>query len=313
MRRKSFVLLLALALVLVMAMPAVAADWHEWDAKENISVDKVWTVKFNLPLDRDSINSDSIYIKDSADRLIPAVVSLVDDKTVVVDANNDYEPGEYFLYISDAVKSKTGSCLKQPVKMRFTVNNNENFEVLTYCMWTEYNYRHVVGEVVNNTDNASSLTSVRATFYDEDGNIVASDSDTVPGILNPNGHATFELLLPNNDKIYSVHFRVSQGYEEDPLIMDFKVIDSYFYKDAWDYGKVAVEYKKLSNNEYDSVIMFVGVYDENGNILDADYTYLEEAKTMKQNEKSSADFSFKKGLPDNCNIKVFFSGYKWDF
>jgi len=56
-------------------------------------------------------------------------------------------------------------------------------EVKSDALKTQYGYKHIVGEVVNNTDRDASFIKVTATYYDKDGKVTGTDS-TYAGDFN---------------------------------------------------------------------------------------------------------------------------------
>jgi len=85
-----------------------------------VPINKVWTIKFNLPLDTSTINSNTVYITDSSSKTFSIKYEFEDrDKTLkVIPIGNFQFSSEYFLHIEN-VKSKSGKILKEPFRMRF--------------------------------------------------------------------------------------------------------------------------------------------------------------------------------------------------
>ncbi len=120
MRRGFF---LSLLLVFCFVGNVSAAEWLEWPQKKTaVPVDKVWTVTFNQPVSQLSINSNNFCVTNQSGTQIPTTVNLsADGKSVFIDANPDYEPGqEYTLSILETVESAVGKPIKQPVRMTFS-------------------------------------------------------------------------------------------------------------------------------------------------------------------------------------------------
>ena len=94
------------------------------DASEEVTEDKEWTVTFSTPMEPTSINERSVYItNESRGYVHNADLSLSSDgKVLTVTPKESY--GGYFDYslvVSENVRSKTNTKLKQAVKVPFTV------------------------------------------------------------------------------------------------------------------------------------------------------------------------------------------------
>ncbi len=85
---------------------------------------KVWTIRFNIPVYRQTINSDNIYVTDAAGSPVNVTVSAGEDgKSVIVEPPQaGYTEGQsYTLHIKKSVNSISGASLKNSLKMQFTV------------------------------------------------------------------------------------------------------------------------------------------------------------------------------------------------
>lgn len=97
--------------------------YHLINQLEDVLPDKEYTVKFNLPVVPDTINSDTVQlIKSDTGERIAAGFAFEDEKTVKVRPDAALEAGkEYWLLISEGITSKSGSSLKKPVVATITV------------------------------------------------------------------------------------------------------------------------------------------------------------------------------------------------
>lgn len=93
-----------------------------WQNKKDISRDKIWTIRFNIPLDSSSISDSTIYIEDSNCDKIPAIIHYDNDNTQVkVEPVALLKSGfEYALYIRD-IRSMYGNGLNEYIQMKFIV------------------------------------------------------------------------------------------------------------------------------------------------------------------------------------------------
>ncbi|WP_125154572.1 N-acetylglucosaminidase [Clostridium rectalis] len=116
------------SLVLFGTSSAYAAEetFKKFQPKTNISQDKEWSIKFNLSLDKNTVNNNNITVTEENGNVINCYIRLGEDtKTIKVTPKVEgYLPSKnYYLNISNRVKSLGGKNLGQSVKMMFTVTN----------------------------------------------------------------------------------------------------------------------------------------------------------------------------------------------
>lgn len=95
--------------------------------KVNVEPTKVWTVKFNLPVDGNTVNKSNIYIKDSAGNIFNDfnVQLQQDKKSVTVSPLRPYVSGQtYSLEINKNLKAQNGESIIGPVTMKFTIGSS---------------------------------------------------------------------------------------------------------------------------------------------------------------------------------------------
>lgn len=93
------------------------------DVSRVVKANKSWTVRFNMPVDADTL-SQSITVTDVYGNPQKVVVGAADDKTATVSLQrgSSYKSGEtYTLEIKTTLRSSTGLYLKNPEVMQFTV------------------------------------------------------------------------------------------------------------------------------------------------------------------------------------------------
>ncbi|KZL93810.1 Ig-like domain-containing protein [Clostridium magnum] len=109
-------------------LPFIQQDWYlnwtELPVKEDVSVNKVWSITFTQPVDKSSLNNFSIYIKDNKFNIIDTSFQLSEDyKTLNILPASNYSPGHsYSLYVTNRVKSTSNYSLAKPTCMTFTIN-----------------------------------------------------------------------------------------------------------------------------------------------------------------------------------------------
>ncbi|SOB90781.1 WD40 repeat protein [Ureibacillus xyleni] len=139
----------------------VETSWKDWGKKDNVPKNKTWTVSFNQPIDVDSITADNVYIVDSYDQKMAVSFTISNEgKELIIEAPTyDYTPYEtYTLYIEN-VQSQNQQVIKEPIKMDFTVDENEIIEeseklVPRQDSKNEVNYRDNV-ELMNEQQSQS--------------------------------------------------------------------------------------------------------------------------------------------------------------
>lgn len=99
--------------------------YKDYGSNKGVIANKVWRVKFNQPLDRNSLVPDNVYILNESGIKVPlAYILQSDEKTLEIRLADGfkYSPGAtYYLFIEKGVKTKYGSSLNQPIQMEFTV------------------------------------------------------------------------------------------------------------------------------------------------------------------------------------------------
>lgn len=101
-------------------------DFNEiiWDKNVTNNAKKDWTIKFNKAIDENYATSEYIYIKNSQGIIIPTNLQLSQDKkSAIISPSQEFsgyiKGEEYYLYISDVVKSLSGDSLQKSIKMPF--------------------------------------------------------------------------------------------------------------------------------------------------------------------------------------------------
>lgn len=125
-RKKKSILVVLILLLLSVMLPSqvFAASYKDLPKKIGIAADKVWNIKFNEDINKDTINSSNIAVLDSNNKGIPIKVTYIDSRTVSVAPVSKYEEGQtYSLVVKDTIKGKSGGNIKAPARMEFTIEN----------------------------------------------------------------------------------------------------------------------------------------------------------------------------------------------
>lgn len=96
---------------------------HIWDSQTITETEKQWRIVFNKAYDEETVNSNTVYIKDKDENNFPVKYEFFSqtELKVIPEQGQAYTPGEtYTLWIKD-LKSENGTSLQRNVKMDFTI------------------------------------------------------------------------------------------------------------------------------------------------------------------------------------------------
>jgi len=99
----------------------------EIQTKKNVPTNKIWNIKFNLPLRENTINTDNIYVYDNNNNCKKHMELRYnkDKKLLQVIPVGDYQDNNYYnLYIKNGLQSINGTFLKEEKNMKFQTSNN---------------------------------------------------------------------------------------------------------------------------------------------------------------------------------------------
>lgn len=138
--------LIAVLLLLLFNPNNVHADeiYKIFPTQQNISADKIWSIKFSQDIDSTSVNNQNIKVLDQSGN--PLQVNLnCSGNTVTIKPINNYDPGKTYNILIDNIKSLKGHILNQPAKMNFTIKNddqaNENVGQGSYTLVDTHTYK----------------------------------------------------------------------------------------------------------------------------------------------------------------------------
>jgi len=114
-------LFLSLFLVLASLTPINA---QTLEGKENVAVNKSWTITFNTPISEDSIQN--IYVaKEGSTSKLEQAISLVSNNVVKVDSPTDgYEPGQKYTLHIEGITSSSGEEMQGVTTFDFTTKDS---------------------------------------------------------------------------------------------------------------------------------------------------------------------------------------------
>ncbi|MDV6378757.1 glucosaminidase domain-containing protein [Sporosarcina sp. GW1-11] len=104
-----------------------------WPHSPNEEPNKSWKVSFNKPVDRATVNSNTVYITDSTDVKQPNVLTFSngDQSIHIAPPIEGYRHAEtYTLHITESVRNMDGKALKQSVSKTFTIKEQPTYDVV---------------------------------------------------------------------------------------------------------------------------------------------------------------------------------------
>ncbi|PRR80103.1 Transglutaminase-like superfamily protein [Clostridium liquoris] len=130
----------------------------EIQTKKNVPTNKIWNIKFNLPLRENTINTDNIYVYDNNNNCKKHMELRYnkDKKLLQVIPVGDYQDNNYYnLYIKNGLQSINGTFLKEEKNMKFQTSNNgdkDDLEVII-PVDTEEELQQVLLNTIRNKEN----------------------------------------------------------------------------------------------------------------------------------------------------------------
>jgi len=126
-KKTRWVALFLASLMLLLSASSVLAvtstpGFTTWPARTTTEVKKVWTIKFKSPFLSTSLNSNTIYVKDSKQAKITTTIKPASDGlSATVTPTNAYAAGDYNLYMTNGITARSGAKLGEQVILPFTV------------------------------------------------------------------------------------------------------------------------------------------------------------------------------------------------
>lgn len=110
----------------------IQGDFKTFDTADEVEPTKVWNIKFNSDIDRNTISDDNVVVFDENDT--PINVQVVPDeentKSIKVIPTKFYESGKtYCLMITKNIVSSEGKTLSKPVVKYFKIKDYSNLKI----------------------------------------------------------------------------------------------------------------------------------------------------------------------------------------
>ncbi|PIC77111.1 hypothetical protein CSV74_07515 [Sporosarcina sp. P19] len=122
-----FLLLFTFVSVVPVSVQADSSMDFIWEESKGVPAAKTWTVTFNKPIDKKSVNKGSVYVRDSqgGEVTITPSVSSSGDKIIISPPDGGYKPeASYTLYLTTDIKELGGTKLKRNVIKHFTIKKS---------------------------------------------------------------------------------------------------------------------------------------------------------------------------------------------
>jgi transglutaminase superfamily protein/Big-like domain-containing protein len=105
-----------------------AQNFTVWISEQVVECDKNWAIKFNMPIDKDTLKNNLFVLDKKENKNISINIDCDEDSSLVnVSPVNKYEEGKtYELILNNNIKSEEGKYLSQPVRYIFTTKISEN-------------------------------------------------------------------------------------------------------------------------------------------------------------------------------------------
>ncbi|WP_345242196.1 Ig-like domain-containing protein [Pontibacillus salipaludis] len=112
----------------------------EWKTKNDIQLNKTWTVEFNTSIESNEENKDFIYVTDESGTKVNNDITIEGKKITVAPPEGEYAKGTtYTLHIEEGVSSTSGIPSDKTVTMPFTTEKAYTFKSGGWTRDTEYN------------------------------------------------------------------------------------------------------------------------------------------------------------------------------
>jgi len=159
--------------------PNDGTKWKDFDEKTNVDVKKVWTITFSGALDKKAVTTQHIYVENSSYQRVPVQLELNSDgKTVrVLPPSSGYTPGEtYTLYMTNSVMSAGQQGLTEPVRMRFTIKENQQ-EVPFVERTNSLNEMAVAPTIIDIAEGVSFSVELNQVIMQKPSNVTLQPGD----------------------------------------------------------------------------------------------------------------------------------------
>lgn len=180
---------------------------------ENVSINKVWNITFNMELNKNTVNSDNIIVLDEKQQRVPIIVCCGQhNKSVIVSSVDSYTPGKnYSLIITKNVQAISGKTIESPKRMRFSIKSQTQ-SAFKVCIDAGYGAKDSgqIGKAGGKESNVNLSVALKTGKILEDEGIQVVYTRTSD--VNVDLPARFKTANDNNvDCFISIHCNASKN------------------------------------------------------------------------------------------------------
>lgn len=216
--RKIFIIFcMGFIAILSLNYTCLAADAGSYEEimpqTEDVSVDKVWHIVFNMEFNKSTVNSNNIIVLDEKQQHVPVTVCCgQDNKSVTVSPVNSYVSGKtYNLIITKNVQAASGKTMGSPKRMKFSTKSQTG-STFKVCIDAGYGGRDAgqIGEAGGKESNVNLSVALKTGKILEDEGIQVFYTRTSD--VNVELPARFKIANDNNaDCFISIHCNASKN------------------------------------------------------------------------------------------------------
>jgi Transglutaminase-like enzymes, putative cysteine proteases len=183
------------------------SNYTVFTAKQNISPDKVWNIKFSKDIDKNTVTSENIRVVDENGNSLKLDLSS-SGNIISVKPLSTYNPGKTYTIYVDNIKALNGVALKNPGTMKFTTKNNvQAIDTSSYSLVDTHTYK--VTDTLTFTANsdtkldiAYNLGSLSASPYQKELDLkVSGDNAQITSANSVNKKLTATSYLKAGEKL----------------------------------------------------------------------------------------------------------------
>ncbi|WBW97434.1 glycosyl hydrolase family 18 protein [Oceanirhabdus sp. W0125-5] len=290
------VFVMCMAIFMGMKQPVYGIQIREMKYDKKVPIDKVWRITFSKNFIQESINKDTVKLKDKDGNELDITTKIIDEKTVEVSPVKEYRFGtSYTLFVGEGVKGINEETLGEEVSFSFETEEYSMSELSNFIGWeAAINYDAYAGilnddSVVNRKAKNQTLRSISPLTYFfnyKDGKFESLKkviNDEYMTTLKNNGyeliptihvvwdqgiHRSFKDFVNNIGEFFSDEEKESKIIEEisnsldeleaNKIIIDFEALGGQNREGFTDF------IKKLKNTIGDKEIMICVAYPYDG-------------------------------------------------
>ncbi|MCY6485183.1 Ig-like domain-containing protein [Clostridium aestuarii] len=258
-----FAVVLAALFFMNIKVFAEETNYKIWETKNNIESNKVWTIKFNYPIDIHTIESNVKVVEKETKKSKDIKVSCNENgKSLKVVPLKKYENMEtYTLLIEKGLKTKEGKKIDKPIKFDFTIKNENEIEKV----WTEKDinsYDEFYKAIKETLENFETKVIINIKNYDSDKykiDILNNIIETYPEMDYGYNGANANIVLDSNGNAkmtMNIEYQFSRDYmkkmKADSEEKVKEIINKIIKPDMTEYEKELVLHDYIVNNsKYD--------------------------------------------------------------